>query len=47
MGDGACGTAAYLAALHLVQLGYRDVDWYRGGEEAWARAGKPAEDRRD
>jgi TolB-like protein/DNA-binding winged helix-turn-helix (wHTH) protein/rhodanese-related sulfurtransferase len=47
MSDGACGTASYLAALHLVRLGYRNIDWYRGGEEAWSLAGRPSIDLRD
>ena len=37
-------------SFRLVQklnaLGYRNVLWYRGGEEAWARAGYGADDRR-
>lgn len=31
---------SYNAALRAVQLGYRNVLWYRGGTEAWARAGQ-------
>jgi TolB-like protein/DNA-binding winged helix-turn-helix (wHTH) protein len=38
MGDGPYGCDAYMAAEHLADLGYRHVAWYRGGEEAWARA---------
>jgi TolB-like protein/DNA-binding winged helix-turn-helix (wHTH) protein/Tfp pilus assembly protein PilF len=45
MGTGTFGTASYQAALHFIALGYK-VFWYRGGEEAWARAGLPAEDQR-
>lgn len=46
MGDGTFGYTAYNAALHLVSKGFRRVYWYRGGEEAWASAGRPAQDRR-
>lgn len=31
---------SYNAALRAVQLGYRNVLWYRGGLEAWHRAGQ-------
>jgi len=31
----------YNLALRLVELGYRQVYWYRGGREAWAGAGLP------
>lgn len=37
----------YNAALAVLSLGYRNVSWYRGGEEAWAAAGLKADDRRD
>jgi adenylate cyclase len=37
----------YNAALAVVALGYRNVAWYRGGEEAWVAAGLKADDRRD
>lgn len=30
---------SYNAALRAIQLGYRNVLWYRGGLEAWQRAG--------
>jgi DNA-binding winged helix-turn-helix (wHTH) protein/TolB-like protein len=46
MGDGPLGWDSYDAALRLVADGYRHVLWYRGGEEAWAAAGNPAQDRR-
>jgi TolB-like protein/rhodanese-related sulfurtransferase len=46
-GCGAFGWDSYNAALELIKLGYRDVIWYRGGEEAWAASGLKAEDRRD
>lgn len=32
---------SYNVALRLIQLGYRNVFWYRGGIEAWQRAGLP------
>ena len=32
------------AALRLVQAGYREVHWYRGGVDAWKRAGLPMVD---
>lgn len=32
---------SYNAALRAIQLGYRNVLWYRGGMEAWQRAGQP------
>lgn len=31
---------SYNAALRAIQLGYRNVLWYRGGMEAWQRAGQ-------
>ncbi len=46
MGDGMYGCAAYQAATKLVAKGYRNVAWYRGGEEAWAAASMPSTDRR-
>jgi DNA-binding winged helix-turn-helix (wHTH) protein/TolB-like protein len=46
MGDGPLGWDSYDSALRLVADGYRYVLWYRGGEEAWAAAGNPAQDRR-
>lgn len=46
VGDGPFGCNAYLAARHLIQAGFRNVQWYRGGEEAWAMAGQPSEDHR-
>ena len=30
---------SYNAALRAINLGYRDVRWYRGGIDAWKRAG--------
>jgi tetratricopeptide (TPR) repeat protein len=47
MGCNKYGWNSYNAALALIGLGYRDIAWYRGGEEAWAAAGMKAEDRRD
>lgn len=32
---------SYNAALRAIQLGYRNVLWYRGGTEAWQAAGLP------
>lgn len=32
---------SYNAALRAIHLGYRNVHWYRGGMEAWQRAGLP------
>lgn len=46
MGDGTFGWTSYDAALHLVANHYGHVLWYRGGEEAWARAGLPSRDQR-
>lgn len=46
MGTGSFGIGSYNAAVQFVALGYRKVYWYRGGEEAWAAAAMPAEDRR-
>lgn len=45
-GDGPTGCAAFQAADALSAHGYRNVAWYRGGEEAWAVAGQPSDDRR-
>ncbi len=39
MADGAYGVTSYNAALHLAARLGRQVYWYRGGEEAWAKAG--------
>lgn len=33
--------SSYNAALRAMQLGYRNVAWYRGGIEAWQQAGLP------
>jgi len=46
MADGTYGSTSYNAARRLVALGRRNVVWYRGGEEAWAKAGLPATDQR-
>jgi hypothetical protein len=32
---------SYNAALRAINLGYKNVLWYRGGIEAWQRAGLP------
>jgi PQQ-dependent catabolism-associated CXXCW motif protein len=34
---------SYNAALRAIRLGYRNVLWYRGGMEAWQRAGQQFE----
>jgi DNA-binding winged helix-turn-helix (wHTH) protein/TolB-like protein len=47
MGTGTAGVQGYNAALHLISLGYPKVFWYRGGEEAWAAHGLPADDKRE
>jgi TolB-like protein/DNA-binding winged helix-turn-helix (wHTH) protein len=46
MGDGLYGRAAAEAARALVKAGFRNVFWYRAGEEGWVSAGLPFEDRR-
>jgi TolB-like protein/DNA-binding winged helix-turn-helix (wHTH) protein/rhodanese-related sulfurtransferase len=46
MGNGPFGWSSYNAALDLVAKGFKNVLWFRGGEEAWVAAGYPAEDRR-
>ena len=32
---------SYNAALRAIQMGFRNVHWYRGGVEAWCQAGLP------
>jgi PQQ-dependent catabolism-associated CXXCW motif protein len=34
---------SYNAALRAINLGYRNVLWYRGGIEAWQAAGQPVQ----
>lgn len=46
MGTGASGVNSYNFCLHLIAIGFKRISWYRGGEEAWAAAGLPSEDRR-
>ena len=46
MGEGTYGCTSFATAQRLIDEGYRTVAWYRGGEEAWAAAGQPAEDHR-
>jgi TolB-like protein len=46
MGPGSTGFDSYNLVGHLVSHGFTKVYWYRGGEEAWARAGLPARDMR-
>jgi rhodanese-related sulfurtransferase len=36
---------SYNAALRAINLGYRNVLWYRGGIEAWQAAGQPLQSR--
>jgi TolB-like protein/DNA-binding winged helix-turn-helix (wHTH) protein/Tfp pilus assembly protein PilF len=47
MGTGLYGWGSHNVVLRVRALGYNNVYWYRGGEEAWAAAGLPAEDLRD
>lgn len=47
MGVGPFGGRSYDAALSLCTHGYRNVLWYRGGEQAWIEAGGPVQDRRN
>ncbi len=46
MGSGAYGCTSFLAATSLLAHGYKNTAWYRGGEEAWAAAGKSSTDGR-
>jgi rhodanese-related sulfurtransferase len=46
MGSGTYGCRSEDAVSALVGDGYTHVGWYRGGEEAWARAGLAGVDRR-
>jgi TolB-like protein/DNA-binding winged helix-turn-helix (wHTH) protein len=39
MADGTYGVTSYNAALHLGEWAHNPVYWYRGGEEAWVKAG--------
>jgi PQQ-dependent catabolism-associated CXXCW motif protein len=39
--EGAECWLSYNAALRALNLGYRNVYWYRGGLEAWHEAGLP------
>jgi adenylate cyclase len=47
MGSNVFDWNPYNATLAVLALGYRNVLWYRGGEEAWVAAGLKADDRRD
>lgn len=47
MGTGPYDWYAYNAVLTLISIGYRNVWWYRGGEESWAATGMKSEDLRD
>ena len=46
MADGTYGVSSYNTALHLASHLSGQVYWYRGGEEAWAKAGLPGAYRR-
>jgi TolB-like protein/DNA-binding winged helix-turn-helix (wHTH) protein/rhodanese-related sulfurtransferase/Tfp pilus assembly protein PilF len=46
MGNSAFGWKSYALASALHAAGMANIAWYRGGEEAWVRAGMPSEDRR-
>ena len=46
MGRGPFDWRALDAAMALQAAGVQGVAWFRGGEDAWAAAGSPAEDRR-
>ena len=46
-GSSALDWNSYNAALAVVALGFHNVHWYRGGEEAWTAARLKADDRRD
>jgi rhodanese-related sulfurtransferase len=46
MGNSAFGWKSYTLASALHEAGMANIAWYRGGEEAWVRAGMPSEDRR-
>jgi len=46
MADGPFGVDGYNAVLRLAGSLHTRLYWYRGGEEAWARAGLNAQDRR-
>jgi tetratricopeptide (TPR) repeat protein len=46
MGDGPFGCAAYNAAVNLIEKKYQNVQWYRGGEEAWVASGHKFQDHR-
>jgi adenylate cyclase len=47
MGSSVFDWNPYNATLAVQKLGFRNVLWYRGGEEAWVAAGLKADDRRD
>jgi TolB-like protein/DNA-binding winged helix-turn-helix (wHTH) protein/Flp pilus assembly protein TadD len=47
MGTNSYDWYAYNAVLTLVSTGYRNVWWYRGGEESWVASGMNYEDLRD
>jgi TolB-like protein/DNA-binding winged helix-turn-helix (wHTH) protein/rhodanese-related sulfurtransferase len=47
LGDGPYGWSSYNAVLQLQRAGLANLIWYRGGEEAWARAGLPSDDVRN
>ncbi len=46
MSSGPFGWQSYNAALRLVSLGFHNVYWYRGGEQAWTSSGHQTNDNR-
>jgi len=46
MSSGPFGVDSYNLTRHLIATTHAKLYWYRGGEESWAAAGLPAEDRR-
>lgn len=47
LGSGPFGWGAYNVVTLLVQMGFRNVHWFRGGEEFWEALHLPTDDRRD
>ena len=46
VGDGPSGCLSFLVAEDLIEKGFSDVAWYRGGEEAWFASNQISDDRR-